>query len=424
MPSGSEAALLCPDRSTLALKTPEGELLLLDIASGRELLRCPITKKMWIEAVCADNKRAAVWVAGNHVEVWDLTTRKAIHQLRPEASCLGMSPEGRMLAVADTQMSTSMNKDHVQVWDLNRKKEVFRCEAGIAQLCKVAFSLDGRIIAIRDRSTTRLIETATGKERLRVEEGFGWIHPLAFSPNGKMLASGNGDGTVRLWDVRDGKELYLFRGHLAPVNAIAFSPDGGRLVSGSTDTTALVWEIPAACRERKFPLEKLGQQESAKLWGKLVNTEDASVAYAALQRLAGAPKDAVSLCREHLLAQPIPPEQILRGIALLDADDYAVREQATRDLERIGLQANDALENALKGECSPEVRRRIETVREMWEKKQQRLPLVRAVELLEQIGTAEAVDVLRQLARKPGDLGLRDDAQQSLQRLAAKRNTR
>src|SRR5204863_124610 len=62
-------------------------------------------------------------------------------------------------------------------------------------------------------------------------------HALAFSPDGKRLASGGQDGMVMLWDVASGKELHVCRGHRFPVRDLAFSPDGRTLASGEAGDT-------------------------------------------------------------------------------------------------------------------------------------------------------------------------------------------
>jgi HEAT repeat protein len=124
------------------------------------------------------------------------------------------------------------------------------------------------------------------------------------------------------------------------------------------------------------------------------------------------------VCQAHLVEISVGPDQIQRWIVQLDDEDYTVREQASRHLERVGGEAHPALERTLKGDCSPEVRQRIKA---LLEANLIRIRKMRAVELLEQIGTAEAVDFLKQLAMKTSDPGLRAEAEGSLRRLGTKR---
>ena len=65
---------------------------------------------------------------------------------------------------------------------------------------------------------------------------------LAFSPDGKRLASGSADCTVKIWDTATGKELYSLKMHKVPVTALAYSPDGRHVLSGFADNVLLDWE--------------------------------------------------------------------------------------------------------------------------------------------------------------------------------------
>ena len=70
-----------------------------------------------------------------------------------------------------------------------------------------------------------------------------WVYTLAFSPNGKTIASGCIDATIHLWDAQTSKQKKTLTGHTSRVKSLTFSPDGKILVSGSEDGSVLLWEI-------------------------------------------------------------------------------------------------------------------------------------------------------------------------------------
>ena len=83
----------------------------------------------------------------------------------------------------------------------------------------------------------RLWDAVTGAPLQTLEGHSGWVYLVAFSPDGKLVALGSGDKTVRLWDAVMGAPLQTLEGHSGWVGSVAFSPDGKLVASGSGDGT-------------------------------------------------------------------------------------------------------------------------------------------------------------------------------------------
>lgn len=109
----------------------------------------------------------------------------------------------------------------------------------------LAFSPDGRLLAsgAQDENAIRIWEVATRREVRRLNGHTGWIRSLAFAPDGRLLASGSTDQTIILWDVSSGQPLRTLEGHTDFLGNIAFSPDGSRLASASRDGTVRLWDV-------------------------------------------------------------------------------------------------------------------------------------------------------------------------------------
>ncbi len=332
-----------------------------------------------------------------------------------EASSLCFSPDGKFVACGASDLTA-------RLWDAETGKQ--RWEFHATEACiygvEVRFAPDGKSVAAAGwDGVVRLIDADSGKERGDPNEQRTWVTGVAVTADGKRVVMGCEDHSVRLWDAATGKEVRAFRGHDGWITSLAFSPDGTRLVSGSYDCTALVWDM-AAVHPADAPKETdLSAKEQDALWDRL-GGDDAADAGRAIRSLLAAPRQAAALLRERLKPDAAPADQIARLVRDLDADDFDVREQASARLRALGQAAAPALQKALDGTPSAEVRQRTRSLLAALDKKgsSPELRASRAVEVLERIGTSDAQAVLKKLARGNEEAPLTQDAVAALKRLA------
>jgi WD40 repeat protein len=127
---------------------------------------------------------------------------------------------------------------------LNHKSEYNRLEGHENYVNSISFSPDGKTLATGSSDKTiKLWNLDTGKEIRTLQGHDSYINSVSFSPDGKTLATGSDDETIKLWNPNTGKEIFTLQGHDSSINSVSFSINSKTLATGSKDKTIKLWNV-------------------------------------------------------------------------------------------------------------------------------------------------------------------------------------
>jgi WD40 repeat protein len=455
-PPPAHCLLLSPNSETLAVIREDNTIRLWDTATGQEYAKlrghispirqiaflldgkqlataCRNVIRIWElpggnERYCLnasgfqvfpDGNRLSFWSA-DAIHIWDVAAGKESARVKG----IEGAESGYTFSGDGSTLVTLLRNRTVRTWDAASGRQLGLMQGGEYEFTAgdSLLSPDGRLYVhmSMDPKHTRysLREVETGREVCRTA-GNWFYEKFTLSPNGKTLATAK--DKIMFRELASGAELNpSLRGHRGRITALGFSPDGKQVATGSTDSTILLWNWSAAVGLQQTDRNDLREDHMNEAWAHLA-APDATQAYQAVGKLASAGDKSVAWLRAHL--RPVSQQErepIRLEVANLDSEKLAVREAAVRELTRLGADAVPVLHRTLVAGPPLEVVRRIEALLQQPELARwssETLRRIRAVQALEQIGTAEARQFLRELAAGIPEARQTQEAKSALSRM-------
>ncbi|MBL8795762.1 MAG: WD40 repeat domain-containing protein [Planctomycetia bacterium] len=245
------------DGRLLALGCGDGIIYLHEMATGKEVGRC-MGHRGYVQAVAftPDGKGLASASKDLSMRRWDVASGK-------EQRCFDGLTASRLVFSSDGKTLTALSAEQrvCRIIDAETGKVQRALAVNAGLRLSNALSRDGRVLAgILGVGTLRVWDLQQPEPEVALPTAA--VAALAFSPDGKLLASGCGDHRVYLWDAATGKLLRRLHGHQSGVNAVAFSADGQLLASGAgfEDFMVCVWETATGKEQRLLPGHQNGTQ--------------------------------------------------------------------------------------------------------------------------------------------------------------------
>ena len=204
-----------------------------------------------IDSVAFSPNGKMIASGGAKITLWETATGNQALSLEKHSALFGsvaFSPDGKVIASAtfvDGPPTASGNgiSSTITLWEFATDTPPRSLEGHSSTITSVAFSPNGRVVASgsHDKSV-KLWDARTGKQLRSLEGHTDWVKSVAFGPVGKVIASADLDGTIKVWDTATGKQLYSLEGN-PPIFSVAFSPNGKIVASGNFNGTISIWDV-------------------------------------------------------------------------------------------------------------------------------------------------------------------------------------
>jgi WD40 repeat protein len=425
-------AAFTPDGKHLAYAPDDYTIRLCAVSSGKEAVRFQgHTNDVGALTFSQDGKTLFTTARDESLRSWEVASGKELrrHTLEKPTSLFHtegirydyFSPDGQRLLTGD---SSKEGHSH-WLFSVSTGRRFVSWSQRSEKLRTVAIAPDGRTFAgVGPGDTLELSETATGTKRLslqsaRKDRGYlGW-RPVAFAPDGRLLAANSHDDrAVDLYDVATGKLVGNLETQQGGITALAFVGNGDVLAVAGRDTTILLWDMAEVRRQARLQSVVLSDEDCSKLWEQL-GTD--SVHQSIWKLSAGT--TTVRFLQKRLRPVVGPSaQQVAQWLTELNDNSFTVREKAMRNLRNAGELVEPALREYLKKDPPLEGARRVEQLLKALENQEgiltaEQVRQARALEVLENMGTDEAWKLVAELAGGASRAWLTREAQVTLNRL-------
>jgi WD40 repeat protein len=359
------------------------------------------------------------------------SSQRGRRSITPVPANAKFSPDGRLILASQSigivayESATGLPRYIIPTYGSNNRFSNSFGGGGGGGFGIAVMSWDGHRVIVETEGRSMLFDPLTGTVHRFVDFAIRGRNSesgaMALSREGRWLAVVRSDSQdLVLYDVdaSPGPEIvHTFRGMTGAISALAFRPDDQVLASVSTDGTAVTWDVGRVIARYR---ERTAKNSDGDWWNDLAaDSLRAGRAMAAM--IEHHPARAVVLLGERLFVPAaVDPARVKTWIADLDAPEPATREFAQASLRPVADQAAPALRTALASTNSAEVRKRVNGLLELVdgpETDPSRLRTIRAIEILERIGTPEARAVLSRLANGPAHAKATLEAATALKRL-------